>query len=183
MNFIKTPLAGAFIIEPRVFEDERGYFFESFRQDEFEAHVGKTTFVQDNESKSSYGVLRGLHYQIAEFAQAKLVRVVLGKVLDIAVDIRSDSPSFGQHLAVELSADNKKQFFIPRGLAHGFVVLSPEVIFQYRVDNVYAPDQERGIRFDDSDLNIDWKIPHDQLNLSPKDLKLPSFSEVFATSS
>ena len=169
MNIIKTAIEGVVIIEPKVFGDERGYFFESFSQREFEEKVCKTTFVQDNESKSSYGVLRGLHFQKGEYAQAKLVRVVQGKVLDVAVDIRKDSPTFGQHVAVELSDENKRQFFVPRGFAHGFVVLSKEAIFQYKCDNFYAPEHEGGIAWNDPDLGIDWKIDIKDAVLSQKD--------------
>lgn len=142
MNIIETNIEGVIIIEPRLFEDERGYFFESFNQKEFQEKVCKTTFIQDNESKSSYGVIRGLHFQKPPFAQSKLVRVVKGSVLDVAVDIRKGSPTFGQHVAVELTEDNHRQFFIPRGFAHGFSVLSKEVIFQYKCDNFYAPQSE-----------------------------------------
>lgn len=169
MNVIKTAIDGVVILEPRVFGDERGYFFESFSQKGFEEKVCKTTFVQDNESKSSYGVLRGLHFQKGEYAQAKLVRVVQGKVLDVAVDIRKDSPTFGQHVAVELSDENKRQFFVPRGFAHGFVVLSKEAIFQYKCDNFYAPEHEGGIAWNDPSLGIDWKIDHKNALLSEKD--------------
>lgn len=174
MNVIKTAIEGVIILEPKVFGDERGYFFESFSQREFEEKVCKTTFVQDNESKSSFGVLRGLHFQKGEYAQAKLVRVVQGKVLDVALDIRKDSPTFGQHVAVELSDENKRQFFIPRGFAHGFVVLSKEAIFQYKCDNFYAPQHEGGIAWNDPALRIDWKIDHKDALLSEKDkLNLP----------
>ena len=163
MNVIKTAIDGVVILEPRIFKDDRGYFFESFNQREFEEKVCKTTFVQDNESKSSYGVLRGLHFQQAPFAQSKLVRVVKGAVLDVAVDIRKGSPTFGQHVAVELTEDNHRQFFIPRGLAHGFSVLSEEVVFQYKCDNFYAPHSEGAITWDDPDLGIDWRIPADRV--------------------
>ena len=173
MNIIETPIPGVVIIEPRLFLDARGYFFESFNQREFEEKVCKTTFVQDNESKSSYGVIRGLHFQKPPFAQSKLVRVVKGAVLDVAVDIRKDSPTFGRHVAVELTEDNHRQFFIPRSLAHGFSVLSEEVIFQYKCDNFYAPQSEGAIAWDDPDLGIDWRIPADKVVLSEKDRHHP----------
>lgn len=179
MEVIKTPLEGVFILEPKVFGDERGYFFESFSQREFEEKVCKTVFVQDNESRSSYGVLRGLHFQLPPYTQAKLVRVVKGKVLDVVVDLRKNSVTYGKHVAVELSEENKRQFFVPRGFAHGFVVLSEDVVFQYKCDNYYAPGHEGGIRFDDSALNIDWKIPVEDMVLSEKDLKHKGFSESF----
>lgn len=169
MEVIKTALEGVVIIEPRVFADARGYFFESFSQKEFEEKVCKTTFVQDNESKSSYGVLRGLHFQKPPFAQSKLVRVVQGAVLDVAVDIRKGSPTFGQHVAVELTAENHRQFFVPRGFAHGFVVLTEEVVFQYKCDNFYAPQSEGALAWDDPDLAIDWKVPANKILLSEKD--------------
>ncbi|MGI6046820.1 MAG: dTDP-4-dehydrorhamnose 3,5-epimerase [Petrimonas sp.] len=169
MNIIKTEIEGLVIIEPEVFSDERGYFFESFSQREFEEKVCKTVFVQDNESKSIYGVLRGLHFQKPPFAQAKLVRVVSGKVLDVAVDIRKGSPTFGKHVSVELSGANKRQLFIPRGFAHGFAVLSNEAVFQYKCDNYYAPDYEDGILWNDPVLEIDWKIPMKDVILSEKD--------------
>lgn len=169
MNVIETGIKGVIILEPRIFKDERGYFFESFSQKEFEEKVCKTVFVQDNESKSCYGVLRGLHFQKPPFAQSKLVRVVKGSVLDVAVDIRKGSPTFGKHVAVELTAENKRQFFIPRGFAHGFVVLSEEVIFQYKCDNFYSPQSEGAIAWNDSALGIDWKIPIDKIILSEKD--------------
>lgn len=169
MNIIETNIDGVIILEPKVFTDNRGYFFESFSQKIFEEKVCKTTFVQDNESKSSYGVLRGLHFQKPPHAQSKLVRVIQGKVLDVAVDIRKGSPTFGQHVSVELSEENKRQFFVPRGFAHGFVVLSDEVIFQYKCDNYYAPDFEGAIAWDDPDLNIDWQISNDDIILSDKD--------------
>lgn len=173
MNIIETPIPGVVIIEPRLFLDARGYFFESFNQREFEEKVCKTTFVQDNESKSSYGVIRGLHFQKPPFAQSKLIRVVKGAVLDVAVDIRKDSPTFGRHVAVELTEDDHRQFFIPRGLAHGFSVLSEEVIFQYKCDNFYAPQSEGAIAWDDPDLGIDWRIPADKVVLSEKDRHHP----------
>ena len=170
MNIIKTSIEGIVIIEPRLFKDERGYFFESFNQREFEEKVFKTTFVQDNESKSSYGVIRGLHYQKPPFAQSKLVRVIKGAVLDVAVDIRKGSPTFGQHVAVELTEENHRQFFIPRGFAHGFSVLSEEVIFQYKCDNFYSPQSEGALVWDDPDLGLDWRIPTDKILLSEKDM-------------
>ncbi|HCO66715.1 MAG TPA: dTDP-4-dehydrorhamnose 3,5-epimerase [Dysgonomonas sp.] len=171
MNIIKTDIEGVVIIEPRVFTDNRGYFFESFSQKIFQEEVCKTIFVQDNESKSSFGVLRGLHFQKPPHAQSKLVRVIQGKVLDVAVDIRNGSPTFGQYISVELSEENKRQFFVPRGFAHGFVVLSDEVIFQYKCDNYYAPQYEGAIAWDDPDLGIDWQIPTDKIILSDKDKK------------
>ena len=169
MEVIKTNIEGVVIIEPRIFKDDRGYFFESFSQREFEEKVCKTTFVQDNESKSSYGVLRGLHFQKPPFAQSKLVRVIKGAVLDVAVDIRKGSPTFGQYVSVELTGENHRQFFIPRGFAHGFSVLSEEVIFQYKCDNFYSPQSEGAIAWNDPDLNIDWRIPADKALLSEKD--------------
>lgn len=177
MKIIKTDIDGIVIIEPRVFSDSRGYFFESFNQKEFEEKICKTTFVQDNESKSSYGVLRGLHFQKPPFAQSKLVRVVKGAVLDVAVDIRAGSPTFGQHVSVELTGDNHRQLFIPRGFAHGFSVLSEEVIFQYKCDNLYAPQYEGAIAWDDPDLGIDWRIPKDMVLLSEKDKTHPRLKE------
>lgn len=178
MEIIKTQIEGVLIIEPRLFKDERGYFFESFNQKEFEDKICKTTFVQDNESKSTYGVVRGLHFQKPPFAQSKLVRVVKGSVLDVAVDIRKDSPTFGQHVAVELTEDNHRQFFIPRGFAHGFSVLSKEVIFQYKCDNFYAPQSEGAIAWDDPELGIDWRISIDEILLSEKDKSHPKLAEV-----
>ena len=178
MNIIETNIEGVIIIEPRLFEDERGYFFESFNQKEFQEKVCKTTFIQDNESKSSYGVIRGLHFQKPPFAQCKLDRVVKGSVLDVAVDIRKGSPTFGQHVAVELTEDNHRQFFIPRGFAHGFSVLSKEVIFQYKCDNFYAPQSEGAIAWDDPDLGIDWQISIDEILLSEKDKSHPKLAEI-----
>ena len=169
MEVIKTDIDGVVIIEPRIFRDERGYFFESFSQRDFQEKVCRTVFVQDNESKSSYGVLRGLHFQKPPYAQSKLVRVIRGAVLDVAVDIRKGSPTFGQHVAVELTEDNHRQFFIPRGFAHGFSVLTDEVIFQYKCDNFYAPQSEGALAWDDPDLGIDWRIPTDKVLLSEKD--------------
>ena len=177
MEFKKTAIEGVYIIEPRVFNDARGYFFEAWKQEEFNAHIGQVNFIQDNESKSSRGVLRGLHYQKGELSQAKLVRVIKGRVLDVAVDIRKSSPTFGQHVMVELSEDNKRQFFIPRGFAHGFLVLSEEAIFTYKVDNVYAPQAEAGIRWNDPALNIDWPIDPREVLTIEKDLKQPLLSE------
>ena len=173
MEFKETDIKGVYVIEPRVFNDARGYFFEAWKKAEFEEHVGKVEFIQDNESKSSFGVLRGLHYQKGEFAQAKLVRVIKGKVLDVAVDMRKSSPTFGQHVAVELTEDNQRQFFIPRGFAHGFSVLSETAIFQYKCDNLYCKESEGAIAWDDEALGIDWKIPADQVILSEKDANHP----------
>lgn len=178
MNVIETKIPGVVIIEPRLFPDARGYFFESFSKREFEEKVGKIEFVQDNESKSSYGVLRGLHFQKPPYAQSKLVRVVKGAVLDVAVDIRKGSPTFGQHVAVELTEDNHRQFFIPRGFAHGFAVLTDEVIFQYKCDNFYAPASEGAIAWDDPDLGIDWRVPAEKVILSEKDKKHPRLKEI-----
>ncbi len=169
MAVIPTFIPGVVILEPKVFGDERGYFFESFSEQWFRENVCDTHFVQDNESKSKYGVLRGLHFQSPPFAQAKLVRVVQGKVLDVAVDIRRNSPTFGRYVAAELSEENKRQFFIPRGFAHGFVVLSETVVFQYKCDNYYAPQSEGGILWNDAQLGIDWKIPAEEIILSEKD--------------
>ena len=177
MKVIKTEIEGAVIIEPRVFGDERGYFFESYSARWFNENVSEINFVQDNESKSKYGVLRGLHYQLPPYTQAKLVRVVKGKVLDVAVDMRKDSPTLGKHAVVELSEENKRMFFIPKGFAHGFVVLSDEVIFQYKCDEFYAPGHEAAVRFDDPELGIDWKIPDEDLILSEKDKKHTNFRE------
>ena len=173
MKVIETEIEGVFILEPRVFGDDRGYFFESFSLKHFEEKVSKTVFVQDNESKSKYGVLRGLHYQLPPYTQAKLVRVVKGRVLDVAVDIRKGSPTFGKYVAVELSEENKLQFFLPKGFAHGFAVLSEEAIFQYKCDEYYAPDYEGAICYDDPDLGIDWKLPLEDVILSEKDKKHP----------
>ena len=173
MNFIETDIKGVFIIEPKVFADSRGYFMESFRQSDFEKHIGKIDFVQDNESKSTYGVLRGLHFQLPPHAQSKLVRVIKGSVLDVAIDVRKSSPTFGKHVAVELSEENKRQLFIPRGFAHGFLVLSKEAIFTYKVDNVYAPQSEGSIVYNDPTIGIDWGIPADDILLSAKDMDAP----------
>jgi dTDP-4-dehydrorhamnose 3,5-epimerase len=170
MIFSRTKITDVIIIEPQVHTDNRGYFCESFRQDKLEEFIGfKINFCQDNESKSSKGVLRGLHYQLAPSAQTKLVRVIQGKILDIAVDIRKGSPTFGEYVAVELSAENKKQVLVPRGFAHGFIVLEDETIFSYKVDNYYSPENDRGIAFDDEDLGIDWLLNIAELNLSQKD--------------
>ena len=177
MDIITTEIEGVLIIKPRIFQDSRGYFFESFNQREFEDKVGPVTFVQDNESKSCYGVVRGLHFQKGGHAQSKLVRVVKGKVLDVAVDLRPGSKTFGKHVAVELSEDNHRQFFIPRGFAHGFSVLSDEVIFQYKCDNFYCPESEGAIAWDDPDLGIDWKVPKDKIILSEKDRKHPKLRD------
>ncbi|MBO8478442.1 MAG: dTDP-4-dehydrorhamnose 3,5-epimerase [Bacteroidetes bacterium] len=177
MNIINTPIPGVVIIEPRIFTDSRGYFFESFSQKDFDSRVRTVRFVQDNESRSSYGVLRGLHFQKPPFAQSKLVRVIQGTVLDVAVDIRRGSPTFGQHVAVELSGDNHRQFFIPRGFAHGFSVLSETAVFQYKCDNFYAPQNEGAIAWDDPALGIDWRIPQDKVILSEKDLHHSRLSE------
>lgn len=177
MEVIKTDIEGVVIIEPRIFTDARGYFFESFSQREFEEKVCKTQFVQDNESKSSYGVLRGLHFQKPPYAQSKLVRVIKGAVLDVAVDIRRSSPTYGKHVAVELTAENHRQLFIPRGFAHGFSVLSEEVVFQYKCDNYYAPQCEGAVAWDDADLSIDWRLPVEAVLLSEKDRRHPRLSE------
>lgn len=176
MKAIETKLKGCYIIEPDVFEDKRGYFFESFNQDNFNKLIGNNiNFVQDNESFSKRGVLRGLHYQTGKHAQSKLVRVVKGKVLDVALDIRENSQTFGKHVAVELSDENKKQLFIPRGFAHGFVVLSDTAIFSYKCDNFYNREAEFGIKYNDSFLNINWKLNNSQIIISNKDLVLPQF--------
>lgn len=178
MIFTRASIPDVIIIEPKVHGDERGYFVETFRQDQFEAFVGyKVNFCQDNESRSHHGVLRGLHYQLPPFAQSKLVRVIDGRVLDVAVDIRVGSPTFGQHVAVELNGKNKKQMFIPRGFAHGFVVLSETCTFMYKVDHYYAPECDRGIAFNDPALSIDWSVSFDALQLSSKDTKQPKLAE------
>ena len=165
------------LIEPKVFHDARGYFMEAFKEEEFRTQVGEVHFVQDNESKSSFGVLRGLHYQKGDYSQAKLVRVIKGKVLDVAVDLRKESSTFGKYVSVELSEENKRQFFIPRGFAHGFLVLSEEAIFTYKVDNVYAPHAEASIRYDDPTIGIDWPIAPEQMLLSEKDKTGTSLEE------
>ena len=178
MQFIRTEIEDVIIVEPQVHGDDRGYFVETFRADKLEEFLGyKLNFGQDNESKSSKGVLRGLHYQLPPHAQTKLVRVIQGRVLDVAVDIRKNSPTFGQYVAVELSAENKKQLLVPRGFAHGFVVLEDDTIFAYKVDNYYSPQCDRGIAFDDENLNIDWILNHNELNLSAKDTKQPKLNE------
>ncbi|MGJ0455864.1 dTDP-4-dehydrorhamnose 3,5-epimerase [Aliarcobacter cryaerophilus] len=178
MQFIRTHIQDVIIIEPKVHGDSRGYFVETFRQDKIEEFLGyQINFCQDNESKSSKGVLRGLHYQLPPHAQTKLVRVISGRVLDVAVDIRKNSPTFGQHVAVLLSAENKKQLLVPRGFAHGFVVLEDDTVFAYKVDNYYSPECDRGIAFDDKNLNIDWILNHNELNLSAKDTKQPKLNE------
>ena len=178
MNFTRLTIPDVILCEPEVFGDDRGYFIESFRQDKLDAFLGYSiNFCQDNESKSSYGVLRGLHYQLAPYAQTKLVRVIQGSVLDVAVDIRKGSPTFGQHVVVVLTAKNKKQLLVPRGFAHGFIVLSTEAIFAYKVDNYYSPECDRGIAFDDATLAIDWQLKTSDLQLSIKDLKQPLFKD------
>jgi len=178
MKFIRTDIPDVVICEPQVHGDDRGYFVETFRQDKLEEFIGyKINFCQDNESKSSKGVLRGLHYQLDPTAQTKLVRVIQGRVLDVAVDIRKGSPTFGKHVAVELTGDNKKQLLVPRGFAHGFIVLEDNTTFAYKVDNYYSPENDRGIAFDDVDLDIDWVLKHDELNLSAKDKLQPKLSE------
>jgi len=177
LKFTPQSIPDVVLIEPTVHGDNRGYFIETFRQDLFEKAIGyKVNFVQDNESKSTKGVLRGLHYQLPPYTQAKLVRVIEGNVLDVAVDIRKSSPTFGQHVAVELTAENKHQLFVPHGFAHGFVVLSDSAIFAYKVDNYYAPDHDRGIAFDDKDLAIDWQLPTEILKLSDKDKTHPTLA-------
>ena len=178
MNVIKTEIPDVVIIEPKVFGDSRGYFFESWNKRDFEEAIGPVDWVQDNESKSSYGVVRGLHFQKGDKAQAKLVRVVEGRVLDVAVDIRPGSPTFGKHVAVELSGENHRQVFIPRGFAHGFAVLSKEAVFQYKCDNLYAPEAEGTIAWNDPALGIDWKIPADDVLLSEKDRNHPMLKDI-----
>lgn len=178
MEVIKTAIEGVLIIEQKVFGDHRGYFFESFNEREFALKTGQVLhFVQDNESKSCYGVVRGLHFQKGEKAQAKLVRVIKGRVLDVAVDIRPDSPTFGKYVSAELTAENHRQFFIPKGFAHGFAVLSPEVVFQYKCDEFYCPEAEGAIAWDDPDLAIDWKLPAEDVILSDKDRKHPRLKD------
>lgn len=173
MEVIKTDIEGLYIIEPKVFKDARGYFFESFSQRDFEEKIGPINFVQDNESMSSYGVMRGLHFQRPPFTQSKLVRCVKGAVLDVAVDIRKGSPTYGKHVAVELTEDNHRQFFISKGFAHGFAVLSETAVFQYKCDNFYAPQADGGISILDNSLHIDWRIPTEKALLSEKDTKHP----------
>ncbi len=177
MKYKSTEIDGVFILEPKVFNDARGYFFEAWKQNEFEEHIGKINFIQDNESKSSFGVLRGLHYQKGDFSQAKLVRVIKGRVVDVAVDIRESSPTFGKYVMVELSEENKRQFFIPRGFAHGFLVLSDEAIFTYKVDNFYNPQQEASIRWNDESIAINWPIDSKDVVTSDKDLNAKSLNE------
>jgi len=178
MQFIRTTIPDVIIVEPQIHGDSRGYFIETFREDKLEDFLGyKINFCQDNESKSSKGVLRGLHYQLAPFAQTKLVRVIQGRVLDVAVDIRKDSPTFGKHVAIELSSENKKQLLIPRGFAHAFVVLEDDTVFAYKVDNYYSPECDRGLLFNDKDLGIDWILNIDELNLSAKDKIQPKLVE------
>ena len=169
MNFIKTALDGVYIIEPKIFRDERGYFFESYNENEFIKQGISARFIQDNQSKSSYGVIRGLHMQLPPFSQAKLVRVLSGRVLDVAVDVRPQSKTFGKHVAVELSDKNQRQLFIPRNFLHGFSVLSDTAIFAYKVDNVYNKESEFGIRYDDPQINIDWRVPANKVITSEKD--------------
>jgi len=177
MDYIKTNIPDVTILEPKIFGDDRGYFMETYRKEDFDSHINVTEFIQDNESKSSYGVLRGLHYQKGKWSQAKLVRVISGKVLDIAVDIRKSSPTFMQYVMVELTDENKRQFFIPRGFAHGFLVLSKEAVFTYKVDNVYMPLAEASIRFDDPQLGIKWPIKKEKMLLSEKDNRALPLSE------
>ena len=177
MEVHKTAIPEVLVLEPKVFGDQRGYFFEAYNQKVFEEAVAQVPFIQDNQSKSNYGVLRGLHYQLPPYAQAKLVRVIYGKVLDIAVDIRKNSPTFGRHVTALLSGANKRQIYIPHGFAHGFAVLSKEAVFTYKVDNYYAPDHEAGIRHDDPALSIDWQIPPKERLLSDKDKNLPDFKQ------
>jgi len=177
MQFVETKISDLIIIEPTVFGDARGYFLESYNQKKFEEVVGKISFVQDNESKSSKGVLRGLHFQKPPFQQAKLVRCIQGEVLDVVVDIRKNSKTYGQHVTVLLSGDNKRQLFVPRGFAHGFLVLSDSATFAYKVDNTYAPDHDAGIQWNDKELNIQWGLEECVVLVSSKDTELPSFSE------
>ena len=179
MKVVKTPLPGVLIIDPDVYGDDRGYFYESFNEKRFLEQAGiKTNFIQDNESKSKYGVVRGLHFQNGEFAQAKLVHVAKGRILDVAVDIRKDSPTFGQYVATELSDSNHRQLYIPRGYAHGFSVLSDEAVFQYKCDNYYTPQAEGGVLWNDPDIGIDWKIPMSDITLSDKDKKHPLLKDI-----
>lgn len=175
MNYIQTEIDGVWIIEPKVFSDPRGYFMEAFKQQEFDATIGQINFIQDNESKSSFGTLRGLHYQKGDYCQAKLVRVIKGEVLDVAVDLRKSSPTFGKHISVLLSDNNKRQLFIPRGFAHGFLVKSEEAVFTYKVDNIYAPQAEASIIYNDPALGIDWPIADSQLVMSEKDRQAGNF--------
>lgn len=177
MNYRETEINGVWVITPKIYMDERGYFMESFKKEEFNATIGAVDFIQENESRSTYGVLRGLHYQKGTYSQAKLVRVIKGKVLDIAVDLRADSPTFGKHVSVLLTEENKQQFFIPRGFAHGFLVLSDEAIFTYKVDNCYAPQAEVSIKYDDETLAIHWPITKEEIQLSQKDQQGVTFAE------
>lgn len=178
MTFTRTAISDVIICEPIVHGDERGYFVETFRQDKLEDFLDyKINFLQDNESKSSYGVLRGLHYQLEPFTQTKLIRVIQGCILDVAVDIRKNSPTFGLHVSVQLSGEDKKQMFVPKGFAHGFIVLSDEATVAYKVDNYYAPQCDRGIAYNDLSLQIDWLVPHNQHKISIKDTKHPSFNQ------
>lgn len=177
MNIIKTKIQDLLIIEPQLFKDDRGFFYESYNQSRFNEYGITDNFVQDNISKSCYGTVRGLHYQLAPYSQSKLVQVLEGTVLDVAVDLRKKSPTFGQHVSIELSAENKKQFFIPEGFAHGFSVLSESATFMYKCNNYYSRESERGIAFNDADFGIDWKIPNEDVIISHKDSALPSFKE------
>ena len=178
MKIIKTKLDDVVLLEPKVFGDDRGYFVETFRQDKFEEAIGyKVNFIQDNESKSSFGVLRGLHYQLPPFSQSKLVRVIKGSVIDVAVDMRKGSPTFGEHVAVELSGENKRQLFAPRGFAHGFVVTSETAVFAYKVDNYYAPEYDRGVAYNDPAIDVSWGVDLEKLLLSQKDKMQPSLAE------
>ena len=178
MKFVNTPIEGLVIIEPTVFGDDRGYFLESYNKKEFEKAIGEISFVQDNESKSAKGVLRGLHFQKPPFNQAKLVRCIEGSVLDVAVDIRKGSPTYGKHVAIELTGENKRQLFVPRGFAHGFSVLSDSAVFAYKVDNTYAPEYDAGIKYDDKELNINWSLTEEEIQLSEKDKNLSSFKDL-----
>ena len=178
MKFIKTAIQDVYIIEPSVFGDNRGYFLESFNLEKFKENVYPIKFVQDNESKSSRGVLRGLHFQKPPFNQAKLVRCIEGRVMDVAVDIRKGSPTYGKHVAIELSGENKRQLFVPRGFAHGFSVLSESAVFAYKVDNTYAPEYDSGIKYNDKDLNINWGLTENEVQLSGKDKNLPSLKDL-----
>ena len=178
MNFIKTEIPEVIIIEPTVFGDDRGYFLESYNKKAFQENIGSVNFVQDNESRSSKGVLRGLHFQKPPYTQAKLVRCIKGEVLDVAVDIRKGSPTYGKHVAVILTGENKRQLFVPRGFAHGFAVLSETAIFAYKVDNTYAPEHDAGIKYDDKELNIDWGITEEEIQLSEKDKNLSFFKDL-----
>lgn len=178
MNFIKTEIPGLIILEPKLFKDKRGYFLESYNQKEFESFIGNVNFLQDNESKSTYGVLRGLHFQKPPFTQAKLVRCIMGRILDVVVDLRTGSPTFGRYMSLELSANDKRQLFIPKGFAHGFVVLSKEAVFSYKVDNFYSPLHDSGIVWNDPRFGINWKVPVNKIIVSEKDRKLKLLSEI-----